>query len=141
MKNKTLRIPAPKLALKIVGYINLIPAKRGKRVTFHASTVKTRRKTIVQKFASKLKLKAFQLLQKVGANLRKMVGITIDATRGVYTQMQINVQKAKNMLKLASLRHYDTVQRFPLMVQFYKAIQDVKMFRLSLPFAIRINLF
>lgn len=141
MKNETLRITAPKIALKVVGYINLIPTKRGKRVTFHASIVKTKRKTIVQKFASKLKLRAFQLLQKVGANLRKMVGITIDATRGVYAQMQINVQKAKNMLKLASLRHYDTVQRFPLMVQFYKAIQDVKMFRLSLPFAIRINLF
>jgi hypothetical protein len=141
MKNETLRIQAPKLAIKIVGYINLIPTKRGKRTTFHASTVKTRRKTIVQRFASKLKLRAFQLLQKVGANLRKMVGITIDATRAVYTQMQINVQKAKNLLKLASLRHYTTVERFPLMVQFYKALQDVKMFRLSLPFAIRINLF
>jgi len=141
MKNETLRIQAPKLALTVVGYINLIPTKRGKRVTFHASTVKTKRKTIVQRFASKLKLKAFQLLQKVGANLRKMVGITIDATKAVYTQMQINVQKAKNLLKLASLRHYTTVERFPLMVQFYKALQDVKMFRLSLPFAIRINLF
>lgn len=136
------KVPAPKLqGVKTIGYINLVATKQGKRIKYHATVTVKRAKAKVLTFRSKKALQGYQLLNKVGNTLKGFLNATIQAAREVYSQFQTNVQKAQNMLKLASLRHYDTVQRFPLMVAFYKAVNEAKEFKYSLPKTIRLNLF
>jgi len=133
------------VTLKNVGYIKLLATKKGKRIQYHAATITKKSKVSVMMFKSKKSFLADKLISKTGNMFKSILNKTVSVMKEVYSkvrdQFKQDIEMIEYALKLASLRHYDTVQRFPLMVELTKAKNDLRSFKYSLPRIVRNQIF
>lgn len=127
-QNKTAvyKIAAPKLKVKTIGYINLIGRNKAE----------TARKG-VKMYRSRVTLKAGQLAQKLRSKAGKLFNQCF-VQAGI---LESAVNTAKGMLKAAKGQYMTTAERFTLNVRLWKAQQNLRAYKYSLPYNIRVNLF